>query len=101
MISVAPSPAADNWQPNRQDLLANLGLSLGFAASLAFAGESALSLLNAGMPAGCAEYASNVSHSEGNFNSVSVVNGRAAMVHFSSAIAGRCKPIGTVRARIF
>ncbi|MBZ5763373.1 MULTISPECIES: acyltransferase [Rhizobium] len=76
MISVAPSPAANNWQPNRQDLLANLGLSLGFAASLAFAGESALSLLNAGMPAGCAEYASNVSHSEGNFNSVSpVVNG--------------------------
>lgn len=44
--------------------------------SLALAGESAVSLITAGMPANCAEYAENVSKSEGNFNSTSpVVNG--------------------------
>ncbi|MFW8584193.1 hypothetical protein ACOJBM_02255 [Rhizobium beringeri] len=45
-------------------------------ATFGFAGESAVSLLNAGMPADCAEYAANVSHSEGNFSSISPsVNG--------------------------
>lgn len=44
--------------------------------SIALAGESAVSLMAAGMPAECAEYAENVSKSEGNFNSTSpVVNG--------------------------
>nr|QCL10184.1 putative acyltransferase protein [Rhizobium rhizogenes] len=76
MISVALSASPSLWLPNRRDLFANLGLAFGFVASLAFAGESAVSLLNAGMPAECAEYASNVSQSEGNFGSVSpVVNG--------------------------
>ncbi|NEJ25452.1 acyltransferase [Rhizobium leguminosarum] len=76
MISVALSTSPSLWLPNKRDLLANLGLAFCFVATLAFAGESALGLLNAGMPAECAEYASNVSHSEGNFGSVSpTVNG--------------------------
>lgn len=76
MISVVPSSSPSRWLPNKRDILVNLGLALGLVASLAFAGESAISLLNAGMPAGCAAYASNVSQSEGNFSSVSpVVNG--------------------------
>lgn len=40
------------WMPNKRDFFVNLGLASGLVASLAFAGESALSLLNAGMPAG-------------------------------------------------
>lgn len=76
MSYVALSASSSRWQPDRKDLLANLGLAVGFVASLAFAGESAVSLLNAGMPAECAEYASNVSQSEGSFGSVSpIVNG--------------------------
>lgn len=76
MTSVALSTLPSPWLPNKRDVFANLGLAFGLAASLAFAGESAVSLLNAGMPAECAEYASNVSQSEGNFSSVSpVVNG--------------------------
>nr|WP_247871783.1 acyltransferase [Ochrobactrum sp. LM19]AJW29994.1 acyltransferase [Ochrobactrum sp. LM19] len=50
--------------------------ALTLTGSIAFAGESAVSLIAAGMPANCAEYAENVSKSEGNFNSTSpVVNG--------------------------
>lgn len=64
------------WRPNFKDLYAQFGIALGMMATLAFAGESAVSLLNAGMPADCAEYAANVSHSEGNFDSISpAVNG--------------------------
>jgi hypothetical protein len=45
-------------------------------ASAALAGETAISLMNAGMSADCADYAANVSGSEGNFGSTSpVVNG--------------------------
>jgi hypothetical protein len=45
-------------------------------ASAALAGETAVSLMNAGMSAECADYAANVSGSEGNFDSQSpVVNG--------------------------
>ncbi|MFK0333919.1 acyltransferase [Rhizobium sp. NPDC090275] len=63
-------------RPGRRDVSANTGLVLGFIASFAFAGESAVSLLAAGMPADCAEYASNVTQSEGSFGSVSpAVNG--------------------------
>ena len=55
---------------------ANAGFALAMTSSIAFAGESALSLIGAGMPIACAEYAENVSKSEGNFSSVSpVVNG--------------------------
>lgn len=62
--------------PNFRDIYANIGLATGLLASFAFAGESAASLIGAGMSAECAEYASNVSSSEGNFGSVSpVVNG--------------------------
>ncbi|PSH63335.1 acyltransferase [Phyllobacterium brassicacearum] len=55
---------------------ANFGFFLTLTSSFAFAGESAVSLMNAGMASTCAEYAQNVSKSEGNFSSVSpVVNG--------------------------
>ncbi|AYG64390.1 acyltransferase [Rhizobium jaguaris] len=76
MTAAALSNAWSQWLPNQKDLFANLGLAIGFVATLTFAGESAVSLLAAGMPAECAEYASNVSQSEGNFASISpVVNG--------------------------
>jgi hypothetical protein len=45
-------------------------------ASATLAGETAVSLMNAGMSAECADYAANVSASEGRFNQTSpVVNG--------------------------
>jgi len=45
-------------------------------ATVALAGETAVSLMNAGMSADCADYAANVSASEGSFGSTSpVVNG--------------------------
>ncbi|MBA8904157.1 acyltransferase [Phyllobacterium sp. P30BS-XVII] len=54
----------------------NSALVIGLSASAALAGESAVSLMNAGMPSACAEYAENVSKSEGNFSSISpLVNG--------------------------
>lgn len=54
----------------------DFGLVLALASSLAYAGETAVSLMGAGMPASCAEYAANVTKSEGSFNSVSpLVNG--------------------------
>lgn len=54
----------------------NVAFGLAFVTSAAFAGESAVSLMNAGMPSACAEYAENVSKSEGNFSSISpLVNG--------------------------
>lgn len=55
---------------------ANAGFILAMTSTIAFAGESAVSLMNGGMPSACAEFAENVSKSEGNFSSVSpVVNG--------------------------
>ena len=67
---------AGSLRPGSRDVCANTGLLLGLIASFAFAGESAVSLIAAGMPADCAEYASNVTQSEGSFGSVSpVVNG--------------------------
>ncbi|OLP55785.1 acyltransferase [Rhizobium rhizosphaerae] len=70
------APILSHVRPNRRDLGANVGLALGLVASLALAGESAVSLIAAGMPADCAEYAANVTSSEGSFRSVSpVVNG--------------------------
>ncbi len=63
-------------RPGRRDVSANTGLVLVLIASFAFAGESAVSLIAAGMPADCAEYASNVTQSEGSFASTSpAVNG--------------------------
>ncbi|OLP59661.1 acyltransferase [Xaviernesmea oryzae] len=56
---------------NQRDCAANIGLAFGLVATVAFAGESAVSLIAAGMPADCAEYASNVTASEGSFSSVS------------------------------
>jgi len=76
MSAVCFGAVSPHLRPNRRDLGANIGLVLGFAASIAFAGESAVSLIAAGMPADCAEYAANVTRSEGSFASVSpAVNG--------------------------
>lgn len=73
----------------RKDLAANLGLSLAFVAMTAFAGESAVAMINAGMAAECAEYASNVSSSEGNFGSTSpVVNGTTCYGAFQFCDSG-------------
>jgi len=59
-----------------KDIFANIGLAMGMIGGLAFAGESAVSLMNVGLSAECAEYGAAVSRSEGNFNSTSpVVNG--------------------------
>ena len=59
-----------------RDFSVNAGFFLGFLASFAFAGETAVSLLAVGMPADCAEFGSVVSRSEGNFRSISpIVNG--------------------------
>lgn len=75
--------------PRRQDIYANLGLSLGLIAMTAFAGESAVAMINAGMPAECAEYAANVSSSEGNFGSTSpVVNGTTCYGAFQFCDSG-------------
>lgn len=46
------------------------GLAASLSATLALAGESAASLVAAGMPANCAPFAAKVSASEGNFGSV-------------------------------
>ena len=47
--------------------VAGIGACLSLIASAAFAGQSATSLIDAGMPANCADYAAKVSSSEGNF----------------------------------
>ncbi|WP_284310875.1 acyltransferase [Labrys miyagiensis] len=53
-----------------------LALASMFLATTAWAGQSATSIAEAGMPANCADYAAAVSKSEGNFNSTSpTVNG--------------------------
>lgn len=49
--------------------LFNAGLALSLSATAAFAGQSAASLTDAGMPANCAPFAAKVSSSEGNFGS--------------------------------
>lgn len=75
-MTAAFTSTLSRLRPNRRDVGANIGLVLGFTATLAFAGESAVSLIMAGMPADCAEYASNVTASEGSFDSISPsVNG--------------------------
>jgi hypothetical protein len=75
--------------PRREDVFANLGLSLALVAMTAFAGESAVAMMNAGMPAECAEYAANVSSSEGNFGSTSpVVNGTTCYGAFQFCDSG-------------
>lgn len=52
------------------------GFFLAITSSITLAGETAISLMLAGMPSACAEYAENVSKSEGKFSSISpVVNG--------------------------
>lgn len=76
-------------RPNIRDFFANAGLLSSLAASLAFAGETAVSLLAAGMPAECAEYASNVTQSEGSFSSVSpVVHGTTCYGAFQFCNSG-------------
>lgn len=56
--------------------LFSIGMSLACLATTSQAGETSAALIAAGMPADCAQYASNVSQSEGNFNSTSpTVNG--------------------------
>lgn len=76
-------------RPRKEDLYANAGLTFALAATFALAGESAVSMLAAGMPAECAEYAANVSSSEGNFTSVSpVVNGTTCYGAFQFCNSG-------------
>lgn len=76
MTISASLPIVSRLRPGIRDIYANTGLALGLIASFAFAGQSAVSLIAAGMPADCAEYASNVTASEGNFTSTSpTVNG--------------------------
>lgn len=75
-MTTAMAVARSAWAPNIKDVCANFGLAVSLLASLALAGETAMSLFNAGMPSECAEYASNVTQSEGSFTSVSpAVNG--------------------------
>lgn len=82
-------PFPEVLHPKKDDFFANLGLTFALAASLAFAGETAVSMLAAGMPAECAEYAANVSSSEGNFGSVSpVVNGTTCYGAFQFCNSG-------------
>lgn len=77
------------FYPSMRDLYANTGLTAALFASLAFAGESAVTLMAAGIPAECAEYASNVTQSEGNFKSVSpVVNGTTCYGAFQFCNSG-------------
>lgn len=76
MTALSLSNLVETIRPNERDVFANIGMIMGMVATLAFAGESAVSLLNAGLPADCSEFGQNVSASEGNFNSISpVVNG--------------------------
>lgn len=53
-------------RPLRQSLV-DAGLFLCLSAAVAFAGESAANLTSAGIPSNCADFASKVSASEGNF----------------------------------
>ncbi|HXH47622.1 MULTISPECIES: acyltransferase [Bradyrhizobium] len=50
--------------------IADAGLLLCLSAAAAFAGESAANLTAAGIPSNCADFASKVSGSEGNFGTV-------------------------------
>lgn len=54
---------------------AKIGFALALTSSIAFAGQSTVSLMAAGFPPSCAEYGANVSSSEGNWNSVGTSNG--------------------------
>lgn len=88
-MTTAASFALGFLKPRTEDVCANLGFTLSLIAGLAFAGESAVSLMNAGMPAECAEYAENVSKSEGSFSSVSpVVNGTTCYGAFQFCNSG-------------
>ncbi|BAV52632.1 Uncharacterized protein MLTONO_p0162 (plasmid) [Mesorhizobium loti] len=50
-----------------RQILLDAGLILSLSAAAALAGQSATSLIDAGMPANCANFAAKVSGSEGNF----------------------------------
>ncbi len=54
-------------RPRVRSAFRKAGLFLSLTATAAFAGESATSLVGAGMPANCADFAAKVSSSEGNF----------------------------------
>ena len=69
------------------------GVAFMLSGSLAFAGETATSLMMAGMPSECAEYASNVSRSEGGWKSVGNVNGVSCYGAFQFCSA-KGSPIG-------
>lgn len=58
-----------NERTSPRCIFVKLGAALSLIASSAFAGQSASSLINAGMPANCADFAAKVSSSEGNFGS--------------------------------
>ena len=58
-----------NDRPSPRRAALKLGAALSLIASAAFAGQSASSLINAGMPTNCADFAAKVSSSEGNFSS--------------------------------
>jgi hypothetical protein len=65
-------------------------------ANVALAGETTVSLMNAGMSADCADYAANVSASEGNFGSTSpVVNGYTCYGAFQFCSAKNSRTGGT------
>lgn len=51
----------------KRPALFEAGLALCLSSALAFAGESAASLISAGIPANCAPFAAKVSAAEGNF----------------------------------
>lgn len=70
-------------------VLTKAGSVLALTATFVHAGENAVSLMNAGIPSNCAEYAANVSRSEGNFTSVSpVVNGTTCYGAFQFCDSG-------------
>jgi len=55
--------------PHTRNAFRKAGLVLALSATAALAGESATSLIEAGMPANCADFAAKVSSNEGNFGS--------------------------------
>ncbi|WP_201832820.1 acyltransferase [Microvirga zambiensis] len=73
----------------RHPFIRLVGSLLLLTASVAQAGETALSLMNTGMSADCADYAANVSGSEGNFGSVSkTINGTTCYGAFQFCVGG-------------
>src|SRR5688500_14866756 len=73
----------------RRSFFRSAGSLLLLTASVTQAGETATSLMNAGMSAECAEYAANVSGSEGSFGSVSkTINGTTCYGAFQFCVGG-------------